>query len=498
LSFKSEQRPDGPLVKHKARLCAHGRIQQWGTNYWETYSPVVNMVTVHLILLLAHIHKLESKAIDFALAFPQAELDVNIWMYPPIGFQVDTENESKCYILKLNKSLYGLKQASLNGFKKLKQGLILIDRGFHPSAIDPCLYFKKGMIIITYVEDCIIVSNSVKDINTFVESMKDGPKRYVLNDEGDINKLLGIEIKEITRNKFKLSQSFLIKRIVNLLGLGQNEFNVQTKTKITSGKPLLNKDLEGKLHKKDWKYCTTIGMLNYLQGNTRPEISMATHQLTRFCQDPRLSHEQTTTRLGRYLAHTKDRGIVDEPDKSMGIECYIDADFAGGWNITTSADADNVMSCTGFVITYANCPIYWASRLQTEIALRTVKAEYIAMSSALGKVIPLMTLMKELHTNFPVHTNKPNFFCKVHENNQSTITRMAKSDKFTAQTKHIELKYHRFCSLDKNGHIEICCCPTEDQKADLLTKPLADLMILAYLGQTPEVPRTDLRAKHHS
>ncbi len=100
------------------------------------------------------------KAIDFVLAFPQAELDVDIWMYLPIGFQVDTENESKRYILKLNKSLYGLEQASLNWFEKLKQGLI--DRGFYPSAINPCLYFKKGMIIITYVDDCIIVSNSMK------------------------------------------------------------------------------------------------------------------------------------------------------------------------------------------------------------------------------------------------------------------------------------------------------------------------------------------------
>jgi hypothetical protein len=93
----------------------------------------------------------------------------------------------------------------------------------------------------------------------------------------------------------------------------------------------------------------------------------------------------------------------------MGIECYVDADFAGGWNITTSPDADNV----GCVITYANCPIYWASCLQTEIALSTAKAEYITIPSALRKVIPLMTLMKELHSIFPVHINKPNFFCKV-------------------------------------------------------------------------------------
>ncbi len=103
-SFKRKQSPVGTLVKHKARLYVHGGMQQWGTNYWETYSPVVNMVTVHLILLLAQIYKLDLNAIDFVLAFPQAELDVNIWMYLPIGFQNDTENESKRYILSSTKA----------------------------------------------------------------------------------------------------------------------------------------------------------------------------------------------------------------------------------------------------------------------------------------------------------------------------------------------------------------------------------------------------------
>jgi hypothetical protein len=131
------------------------------------------------------------------------------------------------------------------------------------------------------------------------------------------------------------------------------------------------------------------------------------------------------------------------------------------------------MSHTGFVITYANCPIHWASCLKTEMALSTAKAEYIAMSSALCKVIPLMTLMNKLHTIFPLHINKPNFFCEVHEYNQSTI-KMAISDKLTPQIKHIALKYHHFCSHVKNRHIEINYCQTEDQKEDLLTKTFAD------------------------
>jgi hypothetical protein len=349
--------------------------------------------------------------------------------------------------LKLNKSLYGLKQASFNWYEKLKSGLLV--RGFNQSQIDPCLYFKKGMLIITYVDDCIIVANLMIDINTFVESMKNGSERFILTDEGDINKFLGIEIKQLTKSKFELSQPFLTERIVNLLGLENNEFGIDFNTKVTPvGKPLLNKDLAGKPCKLMWKYSTAVGMLTYLQHILRPEIFMAVHQLACFCNDPKLCHEQATMRLGKYLAHTKDRGIIYEPNKSMGLECYVNADFAGGWNCQSTDDAKNGMSQIGFVIMYTNCPIYWASRLKTEIALSTAEAEYIAFSSALRKVIPLMTLMTVLQKIFPVHIKKPTFHCKVHKDNQSCI-KMAKSDKFMPRNKHIALKYHNFRSYVK-------------------------------------------------
>ena len=90
------------------------------------------MLTVRLLLALCNIHGLESKSIDFILAFPQADLDVDIWMELPTGIVVSgKDTESRAYVLKLKKSLYGLKQASLNWFDKLKQGLM--NRGFTSS-----------------------------------------------------------------------------------------------------------------------------------------------------------------------------------------------------------------------------------------------------------------------------------------------------------------------------------------------------------------------------
>lgn len=472
-SFKRKRAPDGSLLKHKARMCAHGGMQQWGDSYWETYSPVVNMLTVRLILAIAKIHNLDSKAIDFVLAFPQADLEEDIWMDLPIGFQVDGQTEAdsdRYYVLKLRANLYGLKQASYNWYEKLKQALV--DRSFKPSDIDPCLYIGNGMIILTYVDDCIIVGPSMKDIDSFVTSMKEGTENFILTDEGDIDKFLGIEISQLDKNRFKISQPYLIDRIVSLLNLNQDELGFQTNPKATPvGKPVLNKDLEGKPRKEEWNYRTAVGMLTYLQGNSRPEISMSVHQTARFCNDPKLSHEKAIKRLGRYLMHTKNEGIVYNPDISKGLECYVDADFAGGYSPETGHDADNLLSRTGMVIMYANCPIYWRSSLQTEIALSTAEAEYIALSSALRQVLPLMTMMEEIDSVFPLHIDKPNFVCKVHEDNQSCI-KMATGTKFSPRTKHIALKYHHFRSHCKSGRVDITYCPTDQQLADILTKPL--------------------------
>ena len=78
------------------------------------------------------------------------------------------------------------------------------------------------------------------------------------------------------------------------------------------------------------------------------------------------------------------------------IDCYVDADLSGGWNQEEVRDPSSVLSITGYVIMYANYPIIWASRIQTEIALSTTEAEYIALSKLMRGVLPFMNIMKEI------------------------------------------------------------------------------------------------------
>ena len=265
------------------------------------------MISVKLLLVIAKIHGVESKSIDCVLVFPQADLDIDIWMQLPIGFQtIKVPNHSQLYLLKLKKNLYGLKQASFNWYKKLQDGLK--DRGFKSSKIDQCLYMKDGMVILVYVDYCIIVGKDMGEINKFVQSMQQCSENFVLTDEGSIDKFLGIEISRLGKQEFEISQLFLIKRILALLQLEHNGFETDSHDKLTPMAPqFLNKDLMGKPRKKSWKYQTAVGMLSYLQGHTRPDISMSVHQTARFCNDLKLSHEQTITCIGRYLLGLRDK-----------------------------------------------------------------------------------------------------------------------------------------------------------------------------------------------
>eukprot|EP00957_Ditylum_brightwellii_P170845 13003591-Ditylum_brightwellii.AAC.1 len=113
-----------------------------------------------------------------------------------------------------------------------------------------------------------------------------------------------------------------------------------------------------------------------------------------------------------------DRGIVYDPDPNLGIQCFVDADFAGSWSKANTDNPENVMSCTGFVIMYAQCPVLWQSKLQTEIALSIAETEYIALSSAMHEVIPFMNILKELSKIFELYTPKLEIHCKVYEDNE--------------------------------------------------------------------------------
>ena len=122
-------------------------------------------------------------------------------------------------------------------------------------------------------------------------------------------------------------------------------------------------------------------MMLYLAGSTRPDIAFVVHQCARFSHAPKHSHEIDLKHIARYLKGTREKGLVMTPDKSdLKLDIFADADFAGLFISVDCMDPISVKSRTGILFNFRKVPIFWSSKLQLEIALSTLEAEYIALS----------------------------------------------------------------------------------------------------------------------
>jgi hypothetical protein len=125
------------IYKWKARLNVHGGKQIKNIHYWETYSPVVKWSSIRLFLMLAAIRKWHTRQVDFILAYPHADIETDLYMEIPQGFETEGYKNSHC--LKLKKNLYGQKQAGRVWNQFLHRGLTQL--GFKQSAVNKCVYY---------------------------------------------------------------------------------------------------------------------------------------------------------------------------------------------------------------------------------------------------------------------------------------------------------------------------------------------------------------------
>ena len=158
--FRIKRFPTGLIQKFKARFCVRGDKQVEGVDFFDTYAPVVSWTTIRLLLVLKGYLGLATKQVDFSNAFAQADVKEKVYMELPKGFEPPSDGD---HVLKLNKSLYGLRQAPLNWFEYLSVGLR--KHGFEPSKLDPCLFIHKEVICLVYVDDCLFFARNATNIN---------------------------------------------------------------------------------------------------------------------------------------------------------------------------------------------------------------------------------------------------------------------------------------------------------------------------------------------
>ena len=159
-------------------------------------------------------------------------------------------------------------------------------------------------------------------------------------------------------------------------------------------------DPDGEPMKEDWNYASVVGMLIYLSTNTRPDITFAVSQVARFNHNPKQSHATAVKTIVRYLKGTSDKGtIVNPSNKSLSLNCFVDADFAGLFGKDPSSSPSSAKSRVGYIIKLSGCPVLWKSQLMSSICLSTAEAEYYALSQAMRVVLPLRALLLEIFTH---------------------------------------------------------------------------------------------------
>ena len=478
-AFKIKRFPDGLIRKLKARFCVRGDQQIEGIDFFDTFAPVVQWSTVRMLLVLSLTLGLATKQVDYVSAFCQAPITEDVYIRLPKGWRKLNElgglKESfkDGHVLKLNRSVYGLRQSPKNFFELLRDNLFTV--GFRQSKFDPCLFISDKVICVTYVDDCLFFARDENDIDNVINGIKNSGMDLQVEDS--VAGFLGVHIDRYSETsedgkeiKFiRLLQTGLIDRIIMALGLDSNATGVKTPAPTDP----LPRDLDGDPFDNRFNYASVVGMCMYLCNNSRPDLAFAVNQCSRHSHRPTMKHAEYLKRVGRYLLATRDKGMIFSPSNSLKMDCYVDADFAGLYGHEHEQDPHCVKSRSGFVIFVGGCPILWSSKLQSEIACSTMEAEYIACSTACRDLLPLMDLVREVATAVDLPIDEvTDLHSTIWEDNVGALTFVhLELPCMTPQSKHIATKYHWFRQFVGTKFF-VKKIDTLDQIGDLFTKGL--------------------------
>jgi len=459
-AFKCKRYPDGTVRKLKSRFCVRGDRQVEGVDFFDTFAPVVSWTTVRLMLILSIVLGLSTRQVDYTAAFVHAPMEEDVYVGMPRGFSEPGK------VLKLKRSLYGLKQSPRNFFQHLKGKLEGI--GFTSATdVDPCLFISDKVICLLYVDDTLFYSPKAEYIDEVIQKLRN--EDMDLEEEGDVAGFLGVHIeRNIKDGSIKLTQKGLIKRIIETLNIPK----LKPKWTPAKAEPLVL-DANGDPPDGTYNYASVLGMMQYLQGHSRPDITYAVSQCSRYTHRVRRSHEIALERIGQYLKGTQDDGLILKPTSLFDVDCFVDADFAGLWPHEDKHDPSCVKSRTGFVICIANCPVIWSSKLQTDIATSTMEAEYNGLSLCMRDLIPFKRLVQAVAGGIGLEPDIVTSFKTTvwEDNNGALILANMEPGRMTPRSKHYAVKYHWFRSYI-SPTLQVKKIDTNLQKADIFTKGL--------------------------
>ncbi|XP_016707825.1 uncharacterized mitochondrial protein AtMg00810-like [Gossypium hirsutum] len=319
--YRVKYRADGSIECYKARLVAKGFTQTEGVDYFDTFSPVAKLTTIRLLLAIAASKNWFLHQLDVNNAFLHGDLIEEVYMVLPLGFASSTPHK----VCKLQKSLYGLKQA-------------------------------------IYVDDVILAGDHLDEI-TRVKAFLDST--FSIKDLGDLQYFLGLEVARSSAGISLYQRKYTLDLLSDF---GFSDCKPVTTLMVTK----LPRDASEELLPDNTIFKKFIGRLLYLV-STRPDIAFAIQLLSQFLDQPTVAHLQAAHRVLRYLKGCLDFGLFFSASSSPILKAFSDSDWAG-CPLTRR-------SVTGYCLFYGDSLVSWKAKKQNTVSRSSSEAEYRALVS---------------------------------------------------------------------------------------------------------------------
>lgn len=391
----------------------------------------------------------ELTQMDVSNAFLHSTLDEEIYMSLPQGYTPGNNAPlPPNAVCRLHKSIYGLKQASRQ-WNQLFTSVLLAD-GFIQSQSDTTLFLKftstSFIALLVYVDDIAIASNNQEDLAALKATLA---KAFKIKDLGPLRFFLGLEISRTSKGISVCQRKYALDLLENAGLLACKPSSVPMDPYVTltkdSGTPLENEK----------PYRELIGRLLYLT-ITRPDITYAVHKLSQFIQFPTDTHMQAALRVLKYVIGNPGLGLFYSVDTDLCLNAFADADWG--------TCLDTRRSVSGYCVYLGTSLICWKSKKQQVVSRSSTEAEYRSLADVTREILWLHQLLADFRVKV---TSTTKLFC----DNKSAIY-IATNPVFHERTKHIEIDCHTIRDQIKLGTIRALHVSTDNQLADILTKPL--------------------------
>jgi len=274
--------------------------------------------SIRVILAIAAARKLMLRQFDIKTAFLYGDLEEDIYMKQPKGYEDGTQ-----LVCKLQRSLYGLKQAPRCWNKKFKNMLRNFD--LKETKADPCVFVSNKnnqlLTVAIFVDDGLIAATNNELVDTMVNYLKDNFETK----EGELDHFLGIEIDQRPDGSIFIHQSSYCKRILERFNMEEaNVLHIPADPQHS-----LDPNLSGSLEAGEVPYRESVGSLLYLSQITRPDITFAVNLVSRYLEKPLTIHWNAVKRIFKYLKGTFNYGLIYDSSVTPKLRGYSDADYAG-------------------------------------------------------------------------------------------------------------------------------------------------------------------------